>query len=195
MFRSLSVLMFNTSQIETNLFGMADDVYNTIEIFKEAASFEAKIGRPYRMISSLIDCLVFMVVALMVVGFIMYDRIMLFTKLAKINQRYNQEVIVKAKRIRKPKTSDSLPEEDDTENAVDQAEEDGISVAHSEYATDDDVATLQPIDDEDTIKVAMFGTPNWAFKWLATIRNESFGSIYDGYFRRLHLHVTHCKSV
>ncbi|XP_032579360.1 uncharacterized protein LOC116801799 [Drosophila sechellia] len=183
MFRSLSVLMFNTSQIETNLFGMADDVYNTIEIFKEAASFEARIGRPYRMISSLIDCLVFMVVALMVVGFIMHDRIMLFTKLARINQRINQEVTVKSKRIRKSKTSDSLPEEDDTVNAVDQSEEDGISVANSEYATDDDIATLQPIDDEDTSKAAMLGTPKWAFKWLATIRNKSFGSIYDGWFR------------
>jgi len=42
MFRSLSELIFNTSEIETNLFGMADDVYNTIEIFEEAARFEGR---------------------------------------------------------------------------------------------------------------------------------------------------------
>ncbi|XP_039493725.1 uncharacterized protein LOC120453204 [Drosophila santomea] len=181
MFRSLSALMFNTSQIEANLFGMADDVYNTIEIFKEAARFEAKFGRPYRMISSFIDCLVFMVVALMVVGFIMHDRIVLFRKLARINQNNNQDVMVKAKRIRKPEKAASLPE-NDTDNVVDQAEEDDISIANSGNAIDEDAATLQPIDDEKKA-MAMVGTPKWAIKWLSTIRNKSFGSIYDGWFR------------
>jgi len=185
MFRSLSELIFNTSEIETNLFGMADDVYNTIEIFEEAARFETKIARPYKMISSILDCLVFMVVALMMVGFIMHDRIMVFRELARTGRPKSQRVAVRSSRRRKPRRAfdSSLPEKEN-ENTVVPAEEDDNSIGCSGNETDgEDNSTLRPQDDGQHKEYAMVGTPKWALNWLITLRNKSFGSYYDGLFR------------
>ncbi|XP_017007078.2 uncharacterized protein [Drosophila takahashii] len=182
MFRSLFVMIFNTSEIEANIFGMADDVYNTIEIFKEAATFEERIARPYKMLSGVLDCLVFMVVALMVVGFIMHDRIVAFRKMAK---RKNQKVAVRQNRIRKPKrASGTLLPENDNENAVEPEEKDDNSIGFSgNDDNDEDNITLRPKDEGENKEIAMIGTPKWALKWLTTLRNKSFGSFYDGLFR------------
>ncbi|XP_016951069.1 uncharacterized protein LOC108025233 [Drosophila biarmipes] len=182
MFRFLSELIFKTSEIESNLFGMADDVYNTIEIFEEAARFETKIARPYKMISSFLDCLVFMVVALMLVGFIMHDRIVVFRNLARIGTRKSQRAAVRTNRSRQPRRSlDSLLPENDNENVEKPAEEDDNSVGNCGNETDgEDNATLRP---QDHKHYAMIGTPKWALNWLTTLRNKSFGSFYDGLFR------------
>ncbi|XP_070073819.1 uncharacterized protein [Drosophila takahashii] len=160
MFRSLFVMIFNTSEIEANIFGMADDVYNTIEIFKEAATFEERIARPYKMLSGVLDCLVFMVVALMVVA-------------------------VRQNRIRKPKrASGTLLPENDNENAVEPEEKDDNSIGFSgNDDNDEDNITLRPKDEGENKEIAMIGTPKWALKWLTTLRNKSFGSFYDGLFR------------
>ncbi|XP_017131294.1 uncharacterized protein LOC108148671 [Drosophila elegans] len=176
MFRSLSVLMFNTSEIEANLFGMADDVYNTIEIFKEAATFETKIARPYKLVSNIMDCLVFMAVALMVVAFIMHDRIVVFRKLAKINLERSER-----KRIPHPrKVSSTSLVENDIENAKEPAEDDGVG--NGTETDDADTITIQPSDHAQIKEKTMVGTPKWAFNWLSTIKNKGFGTIYDGFF-------------
>ncbi|XP_016969614.2 uncharacterized protein LOC108037536 [Drosophila rhopaloa] len=182
MFRSFSVLMFNTSETEANLFGMADDVYNTIEIFKEAARFEAKIARPFKMVSNIIDCLVFMAVALIVVAFIMHDRIVVFRKLAKISRQRSQKVAVKEKKIPTPrKVSSTSHPKSCNENDEEPAEDDGNSIRTG--VDDEDAITLQPSDHGEIRENTMVGTPKWAFNWLSTLRNKDFGSIYDGWFR------------
>ncbi|XP_017082908.1 uncharacterized protein LOC108115828 [Drosophila eugracilis] len=167
MFHSLSVLLFNTSEIEANLFGMADDVYNTIEIFKEAARFEDLIVRPYKMISNLIDCLVFMTVALIAVGFIMYDRIVVFAIHAGIFKLSTQKVAVNTKSIQYPrKATNTLPLENDNENSVEPADEDDNSVE------------VQP-----NHRLEMVGTPKWAFSWLSGMKIKAIGSVYDYWIR------------
>ncbi|XP_017038973.1 uncharacterized protein LOC108086546 [Drosophila ficusphila] len=183
MFFSLSALIINNSEIEANLFGMADDVYSTIEIFKEAVKFEARIARPYKMVENIIDCLVFMVVALMIVAFTMHDRIVALRKCSRISKIVSQRALGKEKKRRhQNKDSNTSLLKNNNGNAVEPEEDESIGNPEI-LANDDDTITLQPLDNLQNQKSAMVGTPKWAENWLSTIRNKAIGSIFDGLFR------------
>ncbi|EDV30404.1 uncharacterized protein Dana_GF23270 [Drosophila ananassae] len=186
MLRRLSVYMFNTAEIESNLFAMADDVYGTIEIFKDAAKFESQFARPFEMISALFDCVVFMAVAVMVIGFTMHSRIVKFRKLSR--QSYHQ----------KRTTVDGSPQgqtrlafntylrvknNDDAED-ISSTKEDETSLNNSRMNTaDEDTATLQPLDAENEAVVTPVGHTNWGMHWFTILRIKGIGTIYDSLFQ------------
>lgn len=171
MFESLSVLLFNTTEIERNLFGMADDVYRSIDIFEKAGKFEARIARPYEMVSKIIDCIVFMAVALTIVGLTLQKRFVKLWKLSRLSHlreqmshRVSEKVIIA---VARSASATSLPEN------VEEQEDDGIS--NPKTLVDDTEDALE--------KKSMVGTAQWAKNWLYSTKIKSFGSIYDNLFR------------
>ncbi|XP_022214643.1 uncharacterized protein LOC111069034 [Drosophila obscura] len=57
---------FNTTEVEMNMFVMADDVYNMMEIFSEAATFQARMIKHIDHMLEICDVLVFMLLATIV---------------------------------------------------------------------------------------------------------------------------------
>ncbi|XP_017036791.1 uncharacterized protein [Drosophila kikkawai] len=175
MFHSLSVLLFNTSEIERNLFSMADDVYQTIEIFEQAAKFEARIGRPFEMLSMIFDCLVFLAVALAIVALVLQKRFEKLWQLARLS--HLREQTTNLKKINKKETLPvarsssvtSLPEV----NA--EPEDDGISIPKDETSDKEEDNILE--------QKNMFGTSRWARNWRVSMKIQNFGSFYDTWFR------------
>ncbi|XP_020811679.1 uncharacterized protein LOC110186758 [Drosophila serrata] len=175
MFHGLSVMLFNTSEIERNVFGMADDVYRTIDIFEQAARFEASIGRPFDLLSMVFDCLVFMAVALIVVALVLQKRFVKLWQLARLSRLREQ-----VPGINKANKKDTFPETRSSSvtslpELNQQLEDDGISIHKLETSENEE---------EDTLEMKkMVGTALWAKNWRVSTKIQSFGSFYDTWFR------------
>lgn len=181
--------MFNTAEIESNLFAMADDVYGTIEIFKDAAKFESKFARPFEMISALFDCVVFMAVAVMVIGFTMYSRIIKFRKLSK--QSHKQK---RARVDGSPQRQTMLAfntflrvESNDDAEDISSTKEDETCPNNSRMNhVDEDAVTLQPLvgqNGQNEAVVSPIGHTNWGMNWFTILRIKGIGTIYDNLFQ------------
>nr|XP_017101014.2 uncharacterized protein LOC108128127 [Drosophila bipectinata] len=185
MLRRLSMYMFNTAEIESNLFAMADDVYGTIEIFKDAAKFESRFARPFEMISALFDCVVFMAVAVMVIGFTMHSRIAKFRQLSR--QTFSQKRTKLAGSTQSQarlafNTALRLKKNDDVEDTSSK-KEDETSLNNSIMGTADDAVTLQPLDAENEAVVKTVESTKWGMHWFTILRIKGIGTIYDSLFQ------------
>ncbi|XP_017135899.1 uncharacterized protein LOC108151668 [Drosophila miranda] len=146
--------MFNKNAVDMSMFLMADDVYNLVEIFNEAASLEARIIKR--------------VEAMLVAWDVAVSVLVLITLTLNFYKILRRNFV---------KSGSSDPPQ---EQAVDRGRDPEEEVQDIQYqtvriprnseseskSTDDEVTVMSPV--EENYAANMIGTPEWAATYLAT---------------------------
>ncbi|XP_034665243.1 uncharacterized protein LOC117899372 [Drosophila subobscura] len=174
-------MWFNTTEVETNVFVMADDVYNMMEIFNEAASFEGRMIKRIEHLLSICDVLVFVVLATIVGPYLVHN---CFSKLQRRVKRSTSARIISPMKLIKEKKSvrgsnaNFRETEEQKINSEwnlrsknlarkpqkirsDISESEMITRRDSDKNIDDDEITLKPTEGEN-YSAMLIGTREWA---------------------------------
>ncbi|BFF92637.1 uncharacterized protein DMAD_10650 [Drosophila madeirensis] len=175
-------MWFNTTEVETNVLVMADDVYNMMEIFNEAASFEGRMIKRIEHLLSICDVLVFVVLATIVGPYLVHN---CFSKLQRrVKGSSSTRIISPMKAIKEKKSvrgcnanfreteeqkinsewnlrSKNKPQMANQKIRSDISESEMITRIYSDKDIDDDEITLKPTEGEN-YSAMLIGTREWA---------------------------------
>ncbi|EDW26482.1 GL12958 [Drosophila persimilis] len=152
-------MFLNTNAVDMNMFLMADDVYNLVEIFNEAASLEARIIKGVE--AMLVVCDVAVSVLVLITLTLNFYKILRrnFVKSGSSDPPQKQAM------DRGSKENFWDPEEE-VQDIQDQTVRIPRNSESESKSTDDEVTVMSP--EEENYSANMIGTPEWAAKYLAT---------------------------
>ncbi|XP_034128141.1 uncharacterized protein LOC117583733 [Drosophila guanche] len=179
-------MWFNTTEVEANVFVMADDVYNLMEIFNEAASFEGRMIKRIEHLLSICDVLVFVVLATIVGPYLVHN---CFSKLQQRVKRGSSARAISPMKAIKEKRSvrgSNASFREAAEQKIngewnlrsknlarkpqqmakqqvrcDISESEMITRRYTDKGIDDDEITVTPTEGEN-YSAMLIGTPEWA---------------------------------
>ncbi|XP_002134267.1 uncharacterized protein [Drosophila pseudoobscura] len=152
-------MLFNKDEVYTNMFLMADDVYNLVEIFNEAASLEARIIKRVEAMLVVWDVAVSLLVLITLT--LTFYKILRrnFVKSGSSDPPQNQAM------DRGSKENFRDPEEE-VQDIQDQTVPIPRNSESESKSTEDEVTVMSP--EEENYSANMIGTAEWAAKYLAT---------------------------